>query len=169
MKNCFMSLVVCLGFGFWSSYGGADYLEDQVLKYCKEYMKRILKGDSQNFSYKIDLSKKYRYGLSPFDYRAIYYASCVASHTEKTKEYTVKIQVYSDKAQSEGVKTFAYEQAISMHSKGHTIPIGAVEFNVEPMFGNSFKRIGYIAIIKLCSGPGPGYFTCRWLPYSDRG
>ncbi len=156
MKNCFMSLVACLSLVFWSSYGGADYFEDQVLKYCKTYMEKVLGGDSQNFWYAVEVSHK----PSFFNYNIKTFVSCAVYHKEKTKEYTVNMMVYSSKAQTDSVTTFAYANATSRHSKDHIIPIGAFEFTIAKP-GESYKNIAYISIIKLCNGPGFRYSMCQ--------
>ncbi len=164
MKNCFMSLVACLSLGFWSSYGGANYFEDQVLKYCKAYMEKVLKKDSQDFSYGIERTSKKNF--SPY-YNMKTFVSCVAYHKEKTKEYTVQMIVYSSKAQTDSVTTFAYAKATSRHRKDHIVPVGAFEFMTTYHGGHykgiSYKGIAYIAITKLCSGPGFYYRMCRNL------
>ncbi len=157
MKNHLMSLAVCLAC-FWSSYGSAGYLKDQLLKYCKEYMVSLLRKDSQDFSYEIDPINRLE-GWNPLSEKIVSFSTCRVKHKEKTKEYKVRMAIHSAVPQSERLKKLAYKTAISKHREDHIIPVGVVEFNYNPPLGDSYEVIGYIAIYHVCS-PGRGYLIC---------
>ncbi len=148
MKNHLMSLAVCLAC-FWSSYGSANYaalqgyLNGQILKYCKAYIVKIFRGDSQGLNYE---AIRMYYKAHPTNKWF-----CRIRNTDETRKYIIKLVGFSGDALNKNEIDDAYNRAISNHSEGHIISVAGVEYNYSPVFGDPYKKVGYFAITKFCT------------------
>ncbi len=161
MKNHLMSLVACLGFSLWSSYSTADYVDDQVLKYCKAFMAKYLEADIKNFTYKTTI-KKFRNKKSMNPNKTIWMCTLVEQKQNTEKTYIAEITGFQAKKEdSQNSIKAAYSEALSMHTQGHLIEVAGVEYSLEhsplyvmdnllpTLFDRSGNYTTYLAITKI--------------------
>ncbi len=145
MKNHLMSLVVCLTC-FWSSYSSADYLDDQVLKYCKAFMAKYLKEDIlKNLEYKLGYRRNHwSLNHSKYDFGS----SCIV--TGQTEEYYIQILGWNiERNKPPHLIKDKYSNAKWHHRFARYIPVAAVEYNQNVLYVTDYEWVTYLAISKF--------------------
>ncbi len=151
MKNSlFMSLLFVLT--FWSSYSSANYLDDQVLKYCKTFMVKRFGSNFKNFTYSLEfpLRKTKKVGR-PFATLADYECWCVVNN--ETTEYIVNIWGWKSSKNHIGDswsgRIQAHNTAELYHSADKFIPVGAIEYTQNVFYLTKRHLIMYVAIVHI--------------------
>ena len=116
MKKSVMSLALVMGFGFWSSYGGAGYMDDQVFKYCKAFMPMYLNVDSKNLRYEKLKTVFLRYEWE-----------CHVNNMETSKGYVVTFRGFAaDKSDLKRNREERYNAAMA-HTQHDIIGTGMID------------------------------------------
>ncbi len=149
MKNL-MSLLFVLT--FWSSYSSANYLDDQVLKYCKTFMAKYLGSDSKNFTYRLKSTFRKTKKSNSFESVANYEKWCVVNN--ETKEYSVKIFGWKSGINHRGGSHLggridAHRKAEKWHNADKFIPVGAIEYTQNVFHLTKRHLIMYVAINRV--------------------
>ncbi len=138
MKNCFIFLVVCLTC-FWSSYGSADYVKDQILKYCKKFMFEVSGEDSQAFRYVF-------YTQGGLIWRCGVTSGKYVGGKGKTQFRNIHIRGKSIE-RSDPENQNVYNEMLSIHTHNHVIGVGAINYTHTALLsGKKTQNIMYIAV-----------------------
>ena len=152
MKNHLISLIVCLGFGFWCSYSSANYLDDQIRKYCIAFMDAYL-GADLNYKITTHRTDKIATFTNLLFFKDVRFWECRVSKIDRTnniktkKDYTVSIMGQVQASESHRREEVS-ELIASHHIQHNIIPAGIIKY-ISSYDGELYNL--YVAIVKMQS------------------